>query len=120
MTFQGWIRRGLLNDVPEIPVNDGDRGRRHDGYFLHGSIPLDDRGYGHRDIAIGMYVPVKSREIQPVEVRELIDLAQERLLVCQIAGQRGPRKSKREQDSDEGMTPAAHLPIEEEPTIPGN
>ena len=57
---------GLLDDVQEVSVDDGHRRGLHDGNVLDGPVVKDDGGYGYRDIAIGMYVPVKSLNVQSV------------------------------------------------------
>ena len=57
---------GLLDDVKEVSVDDGHRRGLHYGYVLDGPVAKDDCGYGHRNITIGMYVPVKSRNVHSV------------------------------------------------------
>jgi hypothetical protein len=60
------IGRGLIDDVKEVSVDDGHRRGLHYGYFLDGPVAMDDYGYGHRNITVGMYVPVKSRNVKSV------------------------------------------------------
>ena len=62
-----WLKRcGLLDDVKEVSVDDRHRRGLHYRYVLDGPVAKDDCGYGHRNITVGMYVPVKSRNVQPV------------------------------------------------------
>ncbi len=66
MIREWFIGRGLLDDVKEVSVDDGHRRGLHDGYVLDGPVAKDDCGYGHRNITVDMYVPVKSRNVQSV------------------------------------------------------
>lgn len=77
------IGGGLLDDVQEVSVDDGHCRGLHDGYVIDGPVAKDDRGNGYRNIAVGMFIPVKSCNVQSVQVSEFDDLRRKLLLVCQ-------------------------------------
>jgi len=79
---QWLIGRGLFDDVQEVPVDDGHSRGLHNRYVFDRPVASDDCGYRHRNITVGVYIPVKSRNVQSVQVSEVDDILRKILLVC--------------------------------------
>jgi len=88
------IGRGLFDNVSKVPVDYRHRRGLHDGYVFDGTVAKERGGYGYRYVTIGMYVPVKSRDVKPVQVRESADVSRKLLLVCKRIGICRPRQKQ--------------------------
>jgi hypothetical protein len=106
-------RRDLLDDVTEVSVDNGNRRGLHYGDVLDGTVAENDCGYDHRNITVGVHLPVKSFNVQPVKASEFRDLLRELFLVRQWIGMHGPSQSEpKKACKEKTLNPFAHRAVE--------
>lgn len=108
MVCQWLVRRGLANDVEEVSIDYRHRRGLHDNCILDASVAADNCGNGDGNEAVGVYVSMKVRNVQPVEVGELKNLVHELALITKWIGAGRPNQRRKDGSCDNSKNSFSH------------
>jgi hypothetical protein len=105
---QWLVGRGLADDVEEVSI-DYRHGRGLDyDYILDASVAPNNCSNGEGNEAVGVYVPIEARNVQPIVVGEIKNLLLELALIFERIGSRRPNQGRQDGNSDNSQYSIFH------------